>query len=368
MGGKKILLVATESGPAMSSFASAVINNLASSEFFDVTSIVMSKKRSGGYEGKIDKKNKTYYVVQPQNIIKKIIYKIWPWEVIKLIKKEIRRTNPERVLFLTGDCQLSLFVLLNPSDKYSYVVHDLFPHEVEVRNVKERLLNLWIKYGYKIMRWRCDTLTTSSLFQLESLKKMYINKRVCFTKFPSLLNKEGMLGTAKVPELKDESNYILFFGGINLYKGVDVLIKAFLMLPPKINKKLVIAGRGTSLKYEKNASIIRLDRFIKDEELKDLFEKASLVVYPYRSITMSGVLSFPYYFGNKVLCSNVPFFLQNATENTFFFENGNAIDLCEKMTSILGNAKQIEKKSVYDAVFSLKDFVESYVDLLECRR
>ena len=53
---------------------------------------------------------------------------------------------------------------------------------------------------------------------------------------------------------------------------------------------------------------IRINRFIEDSELKYLYENAAIVVYPYRSATMSGVLSLAYYFKKKVVSIGYSFF------------------------------------------------------------
>lgn len=356
----KVLLVATEAGPAMASFAAAIINALGNDSRFSVKSIVMNHDSRRTYEGKLIKQENVYTVNAPQSLFSKIIYKIWPRKVISYIKGINESWKPEKILFLTGDCQLSLFSLLHPSKKYAYVVHDLYSHEVHIRNLKEKLLNMWIKYGYRAMRYSADSLTTCSLFQLNQLKKMYPHKQVNFTNFPSLINDQGKYGEKSVGELEDVSNYVLFFGGINLYKGVELLIEAFVKSGVCKNYKLVIAGRGTPLVYEPNESIIRIDRFIEDCELRDLFTKAALVVYPYKSITMSGVLSFPYYFGNKVLLSDVPFFLQNKTENTFYFKSQNVQDLEEKLKQVLNISKNASAMFAYDNIFSEKQLIDSY--------
>lgn len=109
-----------------------------------------------------------------------------------------------------------------------------------------------------------------------------------------------------VAELQNTSDYILFFGAVDHYKGVDILISAYNRHPESDKHKLVIAGLGNLDKITE-PNIIRLNRFIEDAEIRDLFTKAAIVVYPYRSATMSGVLSLAFYFRKKVVMSDVPF-------------------------------------------------------------
>lgn len=75
---------------------------------------------------------------------------------------------------------------------------------------------------------------------------------------------------------------------------------------------------------------IRINRFIEDSELKYLYENAAIVVYPYRSATMSGVLSLAYYF-KKVVSIGYSFFIDNISLQTSVFQSGNIYDLSEKI-------------------------------------
>ena len=140
-------------------------------------------------------------------------------------------------------------------------------------------------------------------------------------------------GNKKVIELLNENNYILFFGTVDEYKGVDLLIHAYINSKSLNGIKLVIAGKGLTFGnvVNRNKNIIRINRFIDDSEVKDLFSKALFVVYPYRSATMSGVLSIAYYFKKRVLLSKIPFFLENATSISSFFEASNELDLQKQM-------------------------------------
>ena len=50
-------------------------------------------------------------------------------------------------------------------------------------------------------------------------------------------------------------------------------------------------------------------RFIKDSEVRDLFSRAAVVVYPYISATQSGVTSIASYFDKPMVLSDLPFWL-----------------------------------------------------------
>ena len=121
-------------------------------------------------------------------------------------------------------------------------------------------------------------------------------------------------GNASSPELKDvNGEYILFFGNLQLYKGVHVLYEAYLSHPELQNMPLVIAGSGYiyfKRQKKENGNIIFINRYIDDRELKELFSRAAVVVYPYISATQSGVTSIASYFGKPMVLSDLPFFKQ----------------------------------------------------------
>lgn len=77
------------------------------------------------------------------------------------------------------------------------------------------------------------------------------------------------------------------------------------------NYLLVIAGNGT-LPFERavgEINVVMMNRYIKDTEIRYMYEQAACVVYPYISATQSGVLSLAFYFRTPTLTSDVPFFV-----------------------------------------------------------
>jgi glycosyltransferase involved in cell wall biosynthesis len=109
--------------------------------------------------------------------------------------------------------------------------------------------------------------------------------------------------------------YLLFFGFIRAYKGLDMLIEA-LSSPKLTNKKirLVVAGEFYEDK-EKYLSLVKEhsleneivfhDHFIKDSEVPCYFSIADLVVQPYKSATQSGVTQIAFQYGKPMLVTDV---------------------------------------------------------------
>ncbi len=115
--------------------------------------------------------------------------------------------------------------------------------------------------------------------------------------------------------LNAEKNYILFFGLIRDYKGLDLLIEAFADERfRKLNTKLIIAGEFYSdeekylsliERYNLKDEIILHNRFVPDPEVGLYFGAADIVAQPYKSATQSGVTQIGYHFEKPMLVTNV---------------------------------------------------------------
>ena len=115
--------------------------------------------------------------------------------------------------------------------------------------------------------------------------------------------------------LGPDNSYLLFFGFIRAYKGLDLLIEAFSDKRLAGRKlKLIIAGefyeddspyRTLIQKYNLENDIILFDHFIKDEEVPFLFSVADLIVQPYKSATQSGVTQIAFHFEKPMLVTDV---------------------------------------------------------------
>lgn len=115
--------------------------------------------------------------------------------------------------------------------------------------------------------------------------------------------------------LAPEYRYLLFFGFIRDYKGLDWLLEA--MSNPRVVElpvKLIVAGEFYTdqqpylelirrLKLEDRV-ILRSD-YIPDDQVSAYFGASDLVVQPYKHATQSGVTQIAYHFGKPMLVTNV---------------------------------------------------------------
>ena len=113
------------------------------------------------------------------------------------------------------------------------------------------------------------------------------------------------------------AGYVLFFGLVREYKGLDLLLDAWARLRREgktAGRKLIVAGEFYAPKepYLRQIETLGLsdevilrDRFIPDDEVKYYFSAADFVVQPYRSATQSGVTQIAYQFCVPMVVTDV---------------------------------------------------------------
>ena len=106
-----------------------------------------------------------------------------------------------------------------------------------------------------------------------------------------------------------DGDYILFFGFISPYKGLEYLLDAMNVVRQQYPQlKVVIAGGGPlyfdATPYQ-GEQFIWLHRFVDVSELAGLLSKTLFVVCPYKDATQSGVVQMSFTMGVPVLASDV---------------------------------------------------------------
>lgn len=127
--------------------------------------------------------------------------------------------------------------------------------------------------------------------------------------YGSRLGYYDMLHSYGDPSVKKQ-DYILFFGRISPYKGVEYLLKAMEKVHEMHpNIKLIIAGKPNyDIQWEEYRGLdyveIR-DRFIELDELADLIRGAKFTVCPYTDATQSGVVYSSFALNTPVIATRV---------------------------------------------------------------
>lgn len=116
-------------------------------------------------------------------------------------------------------------------------------------------------------------------------------------------------------KLDPNFRYLLFFGFIRDYKGLDLMLDAIALLPSKYNYlRFIIAGEFYTeatpyLEQIRNLGIdhqlILHTRFISNEQVKYYFSAADLIIQPYKSATQSGIAQIAIHFNRPTIVTRV---------------------------------------------------------------
>ncbi len=164
-----------------------------------------------------------------------------------------------------------------------------------------------------------DAFVTMSKEVLKDVQSL-TSKPAIYSPHPVYDNYEQPIGKqeacAKL-KLDPATKYLLFFGFIRDYKGLDILLKA--MADERIRKAgihLLVAGEYYDKNVEANCNkIIEEDGlkdtvhlhtdFIPNNEVYIFFSAADVVVQPYRHATQSGITQVAYHFEKPMIVTNV---------------------------------------------------------------
>lgn len=109
--------------------------------------------------------------------------------------------------------------------------------------------------------------------------------------------------------------FVLFFGRLEAYKGLNTLVEAGLLLNGKL--RVVIAGPGRLPNrlmciIQRHSRIFELhNRYLDDEEVADFFQRASVCVLPYHQASQSSVPLIAAAFGVPVVGTAVGAFVED---------------------------------------------------------
>ena len=203
---------------------------------------------------------------------------------------------------------ISRIVRSNKHTKTIVVIDNLIPHE---KRFGDHLLNSYFVNsvdGFVAM----SKSVFNELSQFDADKKKVLGVHPLYDNFGKAKNKEEAIENLG---LEKNYKYILFFGIIRKYKGLDILLEAFADNRLKNqNLKLIVAGEfyedakpyhDLIKQYNLADSVILATKFIPDKQVVDYFCAADIIVQPYKQATQSGITQIAYQFEKPMLVTNV---------------------------------------------------------------
>jgi D-inositol-3-phosphate glycosyltransferase len=231
------------------------------------------------------------------------------------VGRKIKKEKPDILIFkywipFMAPCfgTIARIARKNKHTKIAAIADNIIPHE---KRFGDKLLTTYFM--------KCvDGMVPMSASVKEDISKFRkeLPVKLCphplFDNFGENLGRNEALGKLG---LDANFRYLLFFGFIRDYKGLDWLLEAFSDESiKKLPVKLIVAGEFYSdpkpyldlmEKLELSDRVILKTDFIADNDVKIFFSAADLVVQPYKSATQSGVTQIGYHFNKPMLVTNV---------------------------------------------------------------
>jgi glycosyltransferase involved in cell wall biosynthesis len=237
-----------------------------------------------------------------------------PFNWVKIGRK-IRKYKPDIVIIkfwipFMAPCfgTIARKIRKNGHSKIISIIDNIIPHEKRPGDIA------LAKYFVKAV----DGFVAMSKSVLDDLETFDKKKTKLFCAHP-LYDNFGALIPKEIAKQKlglDYSlNYILFFGFIRDYKGLDLLLEAFSRCVEKDKSlRLIVAGEFYSdpkpyfeiIKKNNLANFVLMHNdFIPDEKVADYFCVSDIVVQPYKNATQSGVTQIAYHFNKPMIVTDV---------------------------------------------------------------
>jgi len=190
------------------------------------------------------------------------------------------------------------------------ILDNLIPHEKRFGDKK--FARYFVKSIDGMVAMSKSVLADVDIFDPQHLKPRVFCPHPLYDHYGETLTRKEALDLIG---LRENQRYVLFFGFIRDYKGLDLLFDAMAdERMTQLGVKLIVAGEfyGDSKPYMEQ--IKRLDisdrvvmhtDFIPDHEVNRYFCAADLVAQPYKSATQSGVTQIAFHFEKPMLVTDV---------------------------------------------------------------
>ena len=260
---------------------------------------------------------KTQYTNEPAPkdlVIRRELNSCNPFNWIK-VGKAVRKAAPDLLIccywmsfFAPSYGLVSKMAQRNGKTKCVALVHNMIPHEPSI------LDKLFAPYFVKRQNGFV-ALSESVVKDIEAISHQHSavsSPHPIYDHYGERMTKEEACEALGLDAQKD---YMLFFGLVRAYKGLDLLLDAFGKEKDELpNLQLIIAGEfyEDEDKYRTQIAdlglterVIIRNEFVPDGDLRKYFGAADLIVQPYKTATQSGVTQVAFHFEKPMLVTNV---------------------------------------------------------------
>ena len=196
----------------------------------------------------------------------------------------------------------------NKHSKIIAITDNVIPHEQ--RPGDKGLTRYFLKSVHAYVAMSKTVMNELSIFNTSKPRSLCLHP--LYDNYGDPLTRKEALAALNLPE---NYKYLLFFGLVRKYKGLDLLIRAIASEKlAHLPLRLIVAGEfyDDFEQYRKLVEdfgvydkVIMDNQFIPNAEVVRYFCAADLVVQPYRDATQSGVTQIAYHFNKPMVVSNV---------------------------------------------------------------
>ena len=251
----------------------------------------------------------------PTNLeIRRAVNSINPLNWIK-VGRQIKKSRPDILIIkywlpFMSPC-LSTIARITKKNKHTKVItiiDNIIPHEKRIGDIQ---FSKYFARSVDAFLTMSDAVD-SDLNRFDRIKPRVQSPHPLFDNFGKSISKEEARNQL---DIDNRGKYILFFGFIRDYKGLDLLLEAMSNTHIREkNIKAIIAGEfySNEEKYQKIINDLGIKdqlkqhhKFINDEDVAKYFCAADVIVQPYKSATQSGVTQIAYHFNKPMIVTNV---------------------------------------------------------------
>ena len=174
--------------------------------------------------------------------------------------------------------------------------------------------------------------------------------------------------TVQKPNITDGVR-LLFFGRIDSYKGLDLLINSLEELYARGNKNIYLSICGKGPHWQECEGLIKSKsqynlnvRFIENNEIPDIMMSHHFLVLPYRDATQSGPIMIAAKCGLHIIAPDFDCFtsIYNRRNSGLFYQPGN---IGEALENLLGLNEQDYSEMVNAAATVGDDYSEDKIGM-----
>ncbi len=231
------------------------------------------------------------------------------------VGREIRKKCPDLMITkfwlpFMAPClgTIERIVKKNHHTRIISILDNIIPHE---KRIGDRFLaNYFVGATQGFIAMSKSVLSDLDLF--DKNKPREFCPHPLYDHYGTILPKENAIQNL---HLNPAYHYVLFFGFIREYKGLDLLLEAFSDIRlHHLHIKLIIAGEfyGDSKPYMDKIKTLKIENeielhtdFIPDSKVNNYFCACDIVAQPYKTATQSGVTQIAFHFEKPMLVTDV---------------------------------------------------------------